>query len=273
MEPPPPETASGLLALKATLTPLLIAAASLAQRRWGSVAGGVIAGLPLTSAPVSVFLALEQGPGFAGRAAAATLLGVTAMSAFCASYALAAIRRPWGTSALAGLAICLSVTALLSLLPTGPLVAAVVTFPAIAAMVALMGRPAEASGDRASLPAWDLPARMAAATGMVLAITGFAPTLGAKWSGLLSTLPVFALVMGAFSHAHEGAQAARRFLRGVAVGAVGSAAFLLVVALLVERRSLPETYALATVGSIVFALAGKWLVARLDARKDASRPL
>lgn len=67
------------LALKITLTPLLIAAASFAQRRWGGAVGGLIAGLPLTSAPVSVFLALEHGPAFAAHAATATMLGVNAM--------------------------------------------------------------------------------------------------------------------------------------------------------------------------------------------------
>ena len=58
-----------MLSLKLVLTPLLIAAASLAQRKWGGLAGGLIAGLPLTSAPVSVFLALEHGPAFAAHAA------------------------------------------------------------------------------------------------------------------------------------------------------------------------------------------------------------
>src|SRR5437016_7099204 len=58
-----------LLLAKVVLTPLFIAAVTLAGRRWGPAVGGWLAGLPLTSGPVSVFLALEQGPGFAVRAA------------------------------------------------------------------------------------------------------------------------------------------------------------------------------------------------------------
>jgi len=43
------------------LTPLFIAGVSPARRKWGSAVAGTLAGLPLTSGPVSVFLALGQG--------------------------------------------------------------------------------------------------------------------------------------------------------------------------------------------------------------------
>ena len=48
------------LLLKLVLTPALIAAASLAARRWGQAVGGWLVGLPLTSGPVAVFIALEH---------------------------------------------------------------------------------------------------------------------------------------------------------------------------------------------------------------------
>ena len=54
-----------VFALKLVVTPLFIAATTLVARRWGPGVGGWLAGFPLTSAPVSVFLALEQGPDFA----------------------------------------------------------------------------------------------------------------------------------------------------------------------------------------------------------------
>ena len=49
----------------------LIRAASLAGRRWGESVSGWLPGLPLTSGPVCLFLALEQGP----RIRAASTLG------------------------------------------------------------------------------------------------------------------------------------------------------------------------------------------------------
>jgi len=57
-------------------------------------------GLPLTSAPVSVFIALERGPAFAARSAIGTLLGTVAMSGFCAVYAISARRLSWLPSAM-----------------------------------------------------------------------------------------------------------------------------------------------------------------------------
>jgi hypothetical protein len=55
-----------LLAVKLVVTPVMVLAASLAARRWGDAVGGWLVGLPLISGPISVFLAIEQGPAFAG---------------------------------------------------------------------------------------------------------------------------------------------------------------------------------------------------------------
>ena len=54
--------------VKIFLTPLLILMCLLVARRWGSFVGGVIAGLPLISGPVSFFLTLEQGATFSATA-------------------------------------------------------------------------------------------------------------------------------------------------------------------------------------------------------------
>ncbi len=56
------------LALKLAATPLLIGAATLAGRRWGQAIGGWLVGLPLTSGPIALFLALDHGTQFAARA-------------------------------------------------------------------------------------------------------------------------------------------------------------------------------------------------------------
>ena len=62
-----------LLLLKLILTPLLIGSISVAERRFGPAVSGWLVGLPLTSAPVALFLALEQGTAFASRVAQGTL--------------------------------------------------------------------------------------------------------------------------------------------------------------------------------------------------------
>ena len=85
----------GITALFILLAPLLILLATLAGRRWGPAVGGWLAGLPLTSGPVSLILALEQGPEFAGRAALGTLFGLISLSAFSLVYGVAARRMGW----------------------------------------------------------------------------------------------------------------------------------------------------------------------------------
>jgi hypothetical protein len=60
-------TGSETLALKLVVTPLLVGAASLAARRWGSEVGGWLVGIPFTSAPVTFFLALGPGTHFAAQ--------------------------------------------------------------------------------------------------------------------------------------------------------------------------------------------------------------
>ena len=78
-----------LLLTKLILTPLVILAALWVARRWGDAFGGWLAGLPLTSAPVAAFLAIEHGPAFAAAASApsavasevtATTIAVTRMT-------------------------------------------------------------------------------------------------------------------------------------------------------------------------------------------------
>src|SRR5438132_11180825 len=103
-----------VLLAKVVLTPLLIAAATLAGRRWGPAVGGWLAGLPLTSGPVSVFLALEQGPGFAARAAVGTLAGLVVVACFCVVYARFLRTRSWTLARARGIAAFLVGPALLS---------------------------------------------------------------------------------------------------------------------------------------------------------------
>ena len=80
------------LALKLALTPALIAAASLAGRRWGPAISGWLVGLPLISGPIIFFLALAHGTSFATVTGTGTLAGAFSEVAYCLAYAWAATR-------------------------------------------------------------------------------------------------------------------------------------------------------------------------------------
>jgi hypothetical protein len=92
---------------------------------------------------------------------------------------------------------------------------------------------------------------MSVAPAIILGVTGAAHWPGPALSGLLSPIPVFALVLGAFTHRADGPEAAVDLLRGVVIGSFSFAAFFLVVGTGIERLGLAPTHVLATVVALV----------------------
>src|SRR5947207_13258799 len=96
---------------KLIVVPLLIGGVSLAGRRWGPSVSGWLVGLPLTSAPVVLFLAIDQGTAFAAAAAQAIMIGLISVGLFCLTYSWLARRYDWLPTMLLGwLAVIASIT-------------------------------------------------------------------------------------------------------------------------------------------------------------------
>ncbi|HJR04222.1 MAG TPA: hypothetical protein VKA83_21450 [Methylomirabilota bacterium] len=218
------------LTLKLVVTPALIGAATLAGRRWGQSVGGWLVGLPLTTGPVAFFIALDQGEAFAAAAVVGSLAGAVAEVAFSLAYGWSALRRPWPPALLAGTVAYAAVAALVQGLALGAVALFALVIVALALSLRLMPRDAPGSAPVAA-PRWDLPARMVLATAVVLVLTALAPRLGARWSGLLATYPLFAAILTAFGHRLQGAGAAIGVLRGLLFGLFSFAGFCLVLAL------------------------------------------
>src|SRR5262249_45979354 len=101
-----------LLLLKVTITPGVIALATLAARRFGAAIGGWLIGLPLTNGPVALFLTLEHGSAFTAHVAMGFVAGITGEVVFVLVY-FAAVRRGGGwMSALAAGSIAYVASAL-----------------------------------------------------------------------------------------------------------------------------------------------------------------
>jgi hypothetical protein len=213
-----------LLLVKLVAVPILIFIVSVAARRWGPSVGGFIIGLPLTSGPVLVFLALEQGVGFASAAAVGTLLGVVPLASYCTAYSLISFRRGWRLTLAASTAVYFLAAALLSFAEATPLLALAAALAAIALSLKIMRSGSGPLPTRVP-PWWELPARMVAATSLVLLITEGASLLGSRWSGLLAPHPIYATVFAVFMQRYDGAHASAPFLRGVVVAALAAAAF------------------------------------------------
>lgn len=235
--------------LKVLLAPVLILLATLAGRRWGPAVGGWLAGLPMTSGPVSFILALEQGPEFAARAALGTLFGLVSLAAFCLAYGAAARRVGWG-GCLAAAVGAFGVSTLALRGATLPLVLAFAVVCAVLAGVgAVMAGGEPPRPPRRLLPG-DLAIRMALAALLVLVLTSVAATLGPALAGSLSPIPVFGALLAVFAHRDQGAAAAVQLLRGMVLGSFGFATFLLMVAGLLDRMAVGPTYVLASAGAL-----------------------
>jgi hypothetical protein len=249
-----------LLLIKLLLTPLLMFAVSWAARRWGPGIGGLLAGLPLTSGPISIYLCAEQGPGFAASAAANSILSLTPVALFSVVYSRLSDSRQMPTCVVGGFgAFLLSLYCLQkSSFSFGP--AWITGFLAISIGLILIPKKTPAKF-QIRYPQWDLPARILSATAMVLIITLSASVLGSQWSGLLSPIPVLAWPLCVFVHHQQGSDGARAVLRGILEGAYGVLIFYTIVAS--GLAALPPTlvYAAAIVASLAVSLP--WLKGRL----------
>jgi hypothetical protein len=238
-----------ILAFKLLVTPFFIASVSLAGRRWGPGVSGLLMGLPLTSGPISLILALQYGPEFASQAAVGNLAGQASVCIFCLAYSIAALNTNWlGSTIFACLVFFLATfiwnSFSLALLPA---------FALLLIVIALVLRAIPIHNialDSTHLPKWDLPARMVVATTFVIVLTTFADILGPQLSGLIAPFPVFGNVLAAFNQRQLGAYAAVKLLRGVVAGSVAFACFFLVVGGLISSLGILWTYSLATLAAL-----------------------
>ncbi len=234
-----------MLVFKLLLTPTLIVLVSLAGRRWGPAVSGWLVGLPLTAGPITLFLALNLGTPFASHAAQGTILGLVSLAGFCLFYSWLSDRAGWLWCLLAGWAVFFSLTLALERVSL-PLI---VSFLAVVGLLVIVLKLLPSSHSRvpiANPPPWELLLRMVVATVFVVILTGIADSLGPQLSGLLSTFPMYASILTAFTHHFQDAAAARRLLRGLIAGIFTFAVFFLLIAALLERLGILATFGIAT---------------------------
>jgi hypothetical protein len=242
------------LALKLALTPLLVGAASLAGRRWGSEIGGWLVGIPLTSGPIAFFLALNPGPRFAAAAAVGIMAGVASQAAFCLVYAWVARRRNWGPSFLAATVAFVVATAVLNVVVLPVVVLFVAMLAVLVASIRLLPTRGAVTTVQIDYPPWDIPARMVVATAFVVALTAAAPVLGPHLAGLLAPFPLYAAVLATFAHRTGGVAPAVGVLRGLLLGLFSFACFFLTLAELLPGQGIAVAFAAAIL--VALALQG-----------------
>jgi hypothetical protein len=240
------------LLLKLILTPALIGTASLAGRRWGHSISGWLVALPLTTGPITFFLALTHGPAFAATTAAGTLAGGFSQAAFVLCYARLAPHWKWLPTLAASILSFAVITAVLQQL-TVPLVPlCLFVFMGFTLSIRLLPRTANSVVQPEGLPAsWDIPLRMTIATFFVLLITSLAPAFGPRLTGLLSPFPIFTATLAAFAHHQYGLDATVNVLRGLLMGLFSFASFFFVLAIMLEPAGILASFVVAILVVIV----------------------
>lgn len=238
-----------ILALKLILAPLIIGSASFAGRRWGPAVSGWIVGMPLTSGPVVFFVALSHGTSFASSSILGVLSGGISLVLYALTYSWTATRFGWGISIASSLFVFSLCTLYLQSASIPLYVIVPVVIAAIFAGLNLMPKGGVEEGESRVGP-WDIPARILIGTSFILLLTGVAPFIGSRMTGLLTTIPLYITILTIFAHKNHGPAAAAHTLRGLLYGMFAFTGFFLVLSLLIERASLGMSFGLAVLTAL-----------------------
>lgn len=223
--------------------------------RWG----GLIAGLPLTSAVVLFFLASENGEAFATRAANSGAVGIAAGAALAMIFAWA-VR---GGQPLA-LALVLAGGAFLTVAATAPLVLTLPQpMPLCIVMSACCLFAAFAQGlrpvshvSRTRRAAWSgIVLRTAVPAACVLVVTALSQKLGAGFAGLLGTFPCMLTSMLVVTSLEDGPAAAGKLAKAFPVGQLATLSFVALFGLLCPAVGVTAALAfgyLAAIATLLF---------------------
>jgi hypothetical protein len=236
--------------LKVAVPPILVAAMSLAARRWGPTVGGLLMGLPWMTGPVLFFLGLDKGGEFAVAATSGIELGVVCICAFMLAYSAVSLVAPWPFCLVAATLAFWVVGGIVQSEPIPLLPAAAAALATLVATYYLLPRP-RGPASPAPLPWWDIPARMLATFVLVAVIMSSADRLGPQLSGLVSTYPVILVVVGCFTHHQWGVDALWRVQRGLTVSLTNFIAFFLVVGLTLPAVGVVPAFLLAAATALI----------------------
>jgi hypothetical protein len=234
-----------IFVLKLILAPLIIGSASLAGRKWGPAVSGWIVGMPLTSGPVIFFVALSHDSAFAASAALGVLSGGLSLVAYTLTYSWLAKRFQWPVT-LAGSLLAFSVSTALLQNFTFPLLP-IFGMVCMALVVGLRLMPKDVvEKENESKPGrWDIPARIFIGTSFILLLTGIAPLIGPRLTGLLTTIPLYITILTVFAHRSQGPAAAAHVLRGLLYGMFAFTGFFIALNLLIGQVSLVVAFGVA----------------------------
>jgi hypothetical protein len=237
---------------KAVLTAGTVFLVTAAARRFGQRAAGVVAALPIMTAPTLAWVSHEQGVGFAVSAAVGSVSACAILAIFALAYARGSRHGGVATALACGLAGALAIALPAAILSArlGEALALALVCCSFALVALPVAGKLVAPGRRSRLA----PMAVAlVASGLTTLAATIGPDLGGFATGLLSSLPLIGGGVAILEHATSGPRAAEQFLRGYVRGLFGKIAFGAVFALLAAHLGAPEALALAGVIACMFS--------------------
>jgi hypothetical protein len=222
---------------------------------------GWLVGLPLSSGPIVLFLALEQGRPFAAISAKGTMLGLISVCLFSLTYSWLAVPLGWFGACLASWLMFLLATVALTHLSPSLIVAFLAVIGCLILTLMLL-RKGEMPSTPTNPPLWEVLFRMVAATALVLTITEIAHLIGPHLAGLLTPFPIFTTVFAVFTHRYQGAKAAMRLLRGLVAGLFTFALFFLIVSSAITKIGTGLAFLAATASAALLHVLSLWWLHR-----------
>ena len=254
-----------LVIIKLAAIPLLLWMVMIVSRHFGSLVGGVVSGLPLTSATISFFMAIEQGSEFAYRAAWGAFQGILAYIVFGLLFIHACRRFHWSIAFLIAVLGFFLAAWMSATLPIPTWVWIPISAAAMVVGVRLMP-PIDPQGKTVPASQYKKPPYLQMVSGslLTLLITTIANHVGPIYSGILLFFPVIGGVLGIFYLKNQYTNAAIQLYKGAFLGKLTGWTFMLTLLIALPYTNIPMAY---TFGLITAGLISVLFVKR--ARKQS----
>lgn len=243
---------------KLLTVPVVILITAYLVRRWGAFVGGIFAGLPIFSGPVSFFITYEQGAEFSMISAYNNLIGLLGCMVTALFYAwIAFLGGKWWFALPCAILSFLGTGYFLHYLPQFSNLVIALAFASAFIGTVLLPRP-KLENYETTRPHWITWVQILFGSFMVYSITEIAHVLGPQWSGTMSCFPIMITVIAPFTHIASGVYTTVAVLRGFTAGWLGTAVFACTVMLTVLHYHISFVYILAgglsCAGTVLYSL-------------------
>lgn len=228
--------------------------ASLAARRFGHAASGYLGGLPMIGGPITLYLAIDHGSGFAAHSALVTMAAIAGQAAHLLAFSYAGRRAGAAVGLLAGWTAYAAVSVAVGALDLVPAAALVLAVAGLLAAWRWLPQPRDAA-TLPAIPPLELWLRLAAALALAAAILFGAAALGPTTSGILLSIPITGSIMPPFTLKLYGPDALARLQRGFVTGLTGFTAFFLTVSIALVPLGIWAAFSAATAAALVTVAA------------------